>query len=118
MAKAKKENFERKIKKDFLILKLKSQAENLDDYSENKIEIPRSSFSNSNNISKINTSFPSKISINQNNETKIEKNKINFSCDIESIKNLEGNFDSSFYFGKSLLEEYNHIQKIFNENEK
>ena len=90
-----------------------------DDITENKIKFPRSSNSNSNDISKLNSSFLSSIDSDKRNKISIRKDKqeinmINLGHEIDSISNGENSEDkkgNSFY-DKVIFDEINKAEKL------
>ena len=91
----------------------KADFENIDEYLENNIAIPKSSNSHSNDISKISCSFFSSLDIKENkinNNLPIEKNKLNsvIGIDIGSIFDQESSYQKK-------LSNLNSINYILNE---
>ena len=83
---------------------------------ENKIKFPRSSNSNSNDISKLNSSFLSSIDSDKRNKNSIQREKPNIN-EIESILNEENSEErkgSNSFYDKCLFDEINKAKKQTN----
>ena len=92
-----------------------------DDQMENKIKFPRSSCnSNSNDISKLNSSFLCSIDSDKRNKISIRKDKqginmMNQSNEIDSISNGENSEDkknSNSFYDKIIFDEINKAEKL------
>ena len=90
------------------------------DQTENKINFPRSSNSNSNNISKLNSSFLASYDSDKNNKISIRKDKqginmINLGNEIDSISNGENSEDkkgTNSFYDKVIFDEINKAEKL------
>jgi len=109
--------------------KEKTDIENVEEHFQNEIDLPKSSYSNPNDISKINSSFCSSIdsdkdknkNMNNKSNDKIEKNKINSVIGIDSIineENYEQKRGSKFSSVKYILDEFAKAERFSVDNEK
>lgn len=104
--------------------KEKAEVENEDEYFSNKIEIPKSSYPNSNDISKINSSLFSPVESEENKKNlsiQFEKCKINLDNEIYSNINpdsLNLNRRSNLSFERYVIDEIVKAEKFSAENEK
>ena len=129
MSNVKKSNKKSEAENDGV--KEKAEIDN-EELFENKIVFPRSSNSNSNDISKLNSSFFSSVDSDKKNKNisdyknsgnQKEKNKINMinlGNEIDSIINGENSEDkreSNFSSEKVLFDEINKAEKLSAENE-
>jgi len=94
-----------------------------EDLMENKIKCPRSSNSNSNDISKLNSSFLSSIDLDKRNKNSIQKDKnvnmIHLGNEIDSISNGENSEErkgTNSFYDKDLFDEINRPEKLNGQN--
>ena len=121
MSNYKKANIKTKLESD---TKEKADVDNDDEYFNSKIDIPKSSYSNSNDISKINSSFFSSVDSDKHRKNfshNLEKSKINFGNDNESNINRESSDfkrGSNFSSERYIIDELSKVERISAENEK
>lgn len=109
MSNVKKSNKNKNLE---IVSKDKSNVECSDECFENKIEVPKSSNSNSNDISKINSSFFSSDD-SQLNENKINFHKENRDLNIENVDSIVNEENSLNKKGSNLSSEKFFFDKFF-----
>ena len=121
MSNIKKANIKSKLEYN---TKEKAEVDNDDEYFDSKIDIPKSSYSNSNDISKINSSFFSSVDCDKNKKNlsnNIEKPKINFENENDSVINGGSSYlkkGSNYSSERYIIDELAKVEKFSAENEK